>query len=53
MLPAIIAAHRGRPLRDEELADHLWPGGTPEWKSLAHNLAAQGQDTTGSGIGSN
>lgn len=50
MLPAIIAAHRDRPLRDEELADHLWPSGTPDWKALARSLAEQDNDKTGSGI---
>jgi hypothetical protein len=39
MLPAIAAAHRGRPLRDEELRDHLWPDGTPDWSELARRLA--------------
>jgi hypothetical protein len=49
MLPAIVAAHRGRPLRDEELSDHLWPNGTPDWKVLAGSLARQGSDKIGSG----
>ncbi len=50
MLPAIIAAHQGRPLRDEELADHLWPSGTPDWKALAGALADPGNEKIGSGI---
>jgi hypothetical protein len=39
MLTAIAAAHRGRPLQDDELGQHVWPSGTPDWRELARRLA--------------
>ncbi len=39
MLPAIATAHRGHPLQDQELGQHVWPSGTPDWKEFARRLA--------------
>lgn len=39
LLPAIAAAHKGRPLSDMELERHLWPLSTPSTTELAFRLA--------------
>ncbi len=40
MLAAILDAHAGRPLQDAEIADYVWPAGTPDVQVLARRLAA-------------
>ena len=39
LLEAVLAAHHGRPLTDEELKGHVWPEGTPDAKRFAQRLA--------------
>ena len=43
MVQAILEAHAGRPLTDNEIADHVWPEGTPTLQDLAETIAAGGQ----------
>lgn len=38
MLTAILGAHCGRPLTDNELDGHIWPGGTPGIAALARQI---------------
>jgi hypothetical protein len=42
MIQAILDAHVGRPLSDEEIAPYRWPDGTPGVEALARNLATGG-----------
>lgn len=39
MVAAILEAHAGRPLTDAEIAEHVWPEGTPTLDDLARALA--------------
>jgi hypothetical protein len=41
MITAILDAHAGHPLTDQEIADHVWPEGTPGVPEIAR-LIAQG-----------
>ncbi len=38
MLPAILEAHGGRPLTDQEIAPHVWPSGTPGISEYARRM---------------
>jgi hypothetical protein len=40
MLAAILDAHAGRPLRDAEIADYVWPADVPGIEALARAFAA-------------
>lgn len=41
MIEAILDAHAGRPLDDDELAPYCWPAGTPGIGDLARELVAR------------
>ena len=49
MITAILEAHAGKPLTDAEIADHVWPEGTPTLDDLAQSLATPPLATPPSG----
>ena len=45
MIGAILDAHAGQPLTDEEIADHVWPESTPGVAALADVILGQSEPT--------
>ena len=43
MITAILDAHAGHPLTDQEIADHVWPEGTPGVPDIARMIVAGAQ----------
>ena len=44
MIAAILDAHAGHPLTDQELDGYVWPAGTPDLKDLAQAIANRNLD---------